>query len=70
MAIAGVEGERVLDAPDRGAVVLEHVAVAERAQQPALATMRPPPTSCAGSFTVAPASVTSASFASRSGTCQ
>lgn len=43
MAIAGVEGERVLDAPDRGAVVLEHVAVAERAQQPPLATMRPPP---------------------------
>ena len=35
-----------------------------------VATRRPPPTSCAGSFTVAPAAVTSASFASMSGTCQ
>ena len=35
-----------------------------------VATRRPPPTSCAGSFTVAPAAVTSASFASISGTCQ
>src|SRR4051794_4462169 len=35
-----------------------------------VATMRPQPTSCAGSFTVAPAAVTSASLASMSGTCQ
>ena len=35
-----------------------------------VATRRPPPTSCAGSFTVAPAAVTSASFASMSATCQ
>ncbi len=35
-----------------------------------VATSRPPPTSCAGSCTVAPAAVTSASLASRSGTCQ
>jgi hypothetical protein len=35
-----------------------------------LATRRPPPTSCAGSFTVAPAAVTSASFASMSCTSQ
>ena len=35
-----------------------------------VATRRPPPTSCAGSFTMAPAAVTSASFASMSGTCQ
>ena len=35
-----------------------------------VATRRPPPTSCAGSFSVAPAAVTSASFASMSGTCQ
>ena len=35
-----------------------------------VATRRPPPTSCAASFTVAPAAVTSASFASMSGTCQ
>ena len=35
-----------------------------------VATSRPPPTLCAGSFTSAPAAVTSASFASMSGTCQ
>jgi hypothetical protein len=35
-----------------------------------VATRRPPPTLCAGSFTVAPADVTSASFASMSGTSQ
>src|SRR5258708_385167 len=35
-----------------------------------VATQRPPPTSRTGSFTVAPAAVTSASFASMSGTCQ
>ena len=35
-----------------------------------VATRRPPPTSCAGSFTVAPVAITAASFASRSGTCQ
>jgi hypothetical protein len=35
-----------------------------------VATRRPPPTSRTGSFTVAPAAVTSASFASMSGTCQ
>ncbi len=35
-----------------------------------VATRRPPPTSRTGSFTVAPAAVTSASFASMSETCQ
>ena len=35
-----------------------------------VATRRPPPTFCAASFTVAPAAVTSASFASMSGTSQ
>jgi len=35
-----------------------------------VATRRPPPTSRTGSFTAAPAPVTSASFASMSGTCQ
>src|SRR5262245_44889705 len=35
-----------------------------------VATKRPPPTSCGGSLTVAPAAVTSASFASMSPTCQ
>src|SRR5215217_4350071 len=35
-----------------------------------VATRRPPPTSRTGSFTLAPAAVTSASFASMSGTCQ
>src|SRR5262249_37354751 len=35
-----------------------------------VATRRPPPTSRGGSFTLAPAAVTSASFASMSGTCQ
>ena len=35
-----------------------------------VATRRPPPTSCEGSVTVAPAAVTSASFASMSATCQ
>jgi len=35
-----------------------------------VATSRPPPTSCAGSLTVAPAAVTSASFALMSATCQ
>ncbi len=35
-----------------------------------VATRRPPPTSRTGSFTVPPAPVTSASFASMSGTCQ
>ena len=35
-----------------------------------VATRRPPPTSRTGSFTAAPAAVTSASFASMSGTCQ
>src|ERR1700754_3841512 len=35
-----------------------------------VATRRPPPTSCAASFTVAPAAVTSASLASMSSMCQ
>src|SRR5262249_55407942 len=35
-----------------------------------VATSRRPPTLCAGSFTTAPAAVTSANFASMSSTCQ
>src|SRR3954447_19717254 len=57
-----------------GAGVLTHRSCSSPRTLPSasvtVATRRPPPTSRGDSFTVAPAAVTSASFASMSGTCQ
>ena len=64
--------------PDIEAKLAEVTAAGATVKEPAhdvgggrlVATVRPPPTSCGACFTVAPAAVTSASFASMSATCQ